>query len=245
MSENENEKIRVPRAEIGVDPDYIRQDEDLQEQEELFQEQEEDIEDHPLPFDLKSQKLIWILGGVGIALLIVIIVILSGSNDKASRQELKLLFSRFEKLEARLTRLEGMEARVTLLEKQDNELEQFLKELDKTERAVEKRLVKLTKDFDSLEERRAVVPKKTAVSRVTRRSPVKTEVAPPVQEKPVTPVIAPAERKFYEVRPGDTLYRIALKNGISVGELCRLNNMTPTTVIQPGQKLLVSQGTGE
>ncbi|UCF58134.1 MAG: LysM peptidoglycan-binding domain-containing protein, partial [Deltaproteobacteria bacterium] len=39
---------------------------------------------------------------------------------------------------------------------------------------------------------------------------------------------------------GETLYRIAKKYGITVDELCRLNDMAPSQVIKPGQKLLVS-----
>jgi LysM repeat protein len=45
---------------------------------------------------------------------------------------------------------------------------------------------------------------------------------------------------YHEVRHGDTLSRIAQKYGISVEKLCRLNKITPKTVIRPGQKLLVS-----
>jgi nucleoid-associated protein YgaU len=44
----------------------------------------------------------------------------------------------------------------------------------------------------------------------------------------------------YVVQPGDTLWDIAAKHGISVQELAHLNNMTSADPIYPGQKLRVS-----
>ncbi len=49
------------------------------------------------------------------------------------------------------------------------------------------------------------------------------------------------ERRYHEVRKGETLSRIAQKYGITVEELCRLNKITPKTIIQPGNKLLVAK----
>jgi RND family efflux transporter MFP subunit len=46
--------------------------------------------------------------------------------------------------------------------------------------------------------------------------------------------------RYHEVQKGDSLYLIATKYGLSVDELCRLNNMHPRQIIRPGQKLLVS-----
>lgn len=50
------------------------------------------------------------------------------------------------------------------------------------------------------------------------------------------------KRAYHEVRQGDTLSRIAQKYGLTVEKLCRLNKITPKTVILPGQRLLVSSG---
>jgi lipid-binding SYLF domain-containing protein len=57
------------------------------------------------------------------------------------------------------------------------------------------------------------------------------------QKKPVSQ----AEGQYYVVRSGDTLSKIGKQHGISVDELCRLNNMIKTDTIHPGQKLLVAQ----
>jgi LysM repeat protein len=52
---------------------------------------------------------------------------------------------------------------------------------------------------------------------------------------------APAEGggKYYEVKSGDSLYVIAKKNGTTVDELVKLNNLKDKKYIYPGQKLLL------
>ena len=47
--------------------------------------------------------------------------------------------------------------------------------------------------------------------------------------------------RYYEVRQGDSLFKIAQKHGITVEELCFLNKITSKTVIRPGQKLIVAR----
>lgn len=49
-----------------------------------------------------------------------------------------------------------------------------------------------------------------------------------------------ARVKYYTVRKGDVLGAIARKGGLSVKQLCRLNNITTSTKIRPGQRLRLS-----
>ena len=44
---------------------------------------------------------------------------------------------------------------------------------------------------------------------------------------------------FHVVRKGENVFSIARKNGISVKAFCALNGITPSEIIQPGQKLLL------
>jgi LysM repeat protein len=59
-----------------------------------------------------------------------------------------------------------------------------------------------------------------------------------IQPSPVTQ----DKGRYHEVRPGETLYRIAKTYGFSVEELCRLNDISPNDFgdIKPGRRLLVS-----
>ena len=58
-----------------------------------------------------------------------------------------------------------------------------------------------------------------------------------------TPPVRRAEpartKKYYKVRPGDTLSEIATRNNTTVSKICSLNGLRVTSVIQPGQSLRV------
>lgn len=46
--------------------------------------------------------------------------------------------------------------------------------------------------------------------------------------------------KYYKVRKGDCLSKIATRNGVSVATLCKLNHITRNTILRPGQVLKCS-----
>ena len=45
--------------------------------------------------------------------------------------------------------------------------------------------------------------------------------------------------KKHEVQSGETLYSIARKNGTTVKQICQLNGIKETTVLQVGRRLRV------
>jgi LysM repeat protein len=61
----------------------------------------------------------------------------------------------------------------------------------------------------------------------------------------VTPVrsspIQADKKQYYEIKEGDTLFRISQKYGVSVEELARMNDLHEDELIQVGQKLVVSK----
>ena len=63
-----------------------------------------------------------------------------------------------------------------------------------------------------------------------------SELIYPGQELRV-PAVPPAEGRFYEVQPGDTLWSIAAENGTTWEELARLNNIGTPNLIFPGERL--------
>lgn len=118
-----------------------------------------------------------------------------------------------------------MEVRIVHLEKQGKEFTQFISTLDRSDNILREQLNKLAKEIERLQKRMPSVAAKH-----------KTPQA--MQEKP----ISKAETGYHEVRPGDTLFKIAKEYGIHVDELCRLNNLTRSQIIHPGQKLMVAPG---
>ncbi|MBW2005820.1 MAG: LysM peptidoglycan-binding domain-containing protein [Deltaproteobacteria bacterium] len=166
-----------------------------------------------------------ILGGIGVLVLIVLIALFFGGGDTLLKKDLASFKTRLALLEKRLTRFEGVELRVASLEKKAKELEQSMAEVDKSKRLVTQQHTTLIQRPDSLQKAKTLVPAKG-------KAPIATKKKSPSLGK----------KRFHEVRFGDTLYRIANKYGISVKELCRLNNIDQNKIIQPGQKLVVSSG---
>ena len=54
--------------------------------------------------------------------------------------------------------------------------------------------------------------------------------------------VAAAKGQYHVVQSGDTLSGISRKYGVSVDELCRLNNIDKDKPIYPGQKIMVTSG---
>ena len=57
--------------------------------------------------------------------------------------------------------------------------------------------------------------------------------------KPKPKASQASQAKYYKVRSGDTLSKIAARNGTTVKKLCKLNGIKETTVLQIGKRLRV------
>lgn len=176
-------------------------------------------------FNFKPQRKTLILGGAGILLLIILIALFSGDGSELSKKDLTTISARVDLLEKRLTRLEEVQLKIASLEKHGKVLQQSIVETDRSTKFLEQRLDTLIHKLDMLEKGTALIPEKTEVPTAIQKRPLSLD-----------------KKRFHEVRSGETLYRIAKRYGLSVDELCRLNNITPNQVIHPGQKLLVTPG---
>lgn len=172
---------------------------------------------------LTSQRKILALGGAGILLLIILIALFSRGGNEIPPEDLASVQVRLNQLEERISRLEGMKDKIVFIEQQEKELQQSIAEAEKSGRSLTARLDKLTQKVDGLLPRKASPPAKTGASITVKRKPFPL-----------------AKGRYHEVRPGESLYRIAQQYGTSVDELCRLNNITPNQVIYPGERLLVA-----
>jgi len=173
--------------------------------------------------DIALQRKNLILGGAGVLILIVLIALFSGGTSEISNKDLDAIKVRLDLLEKRLTRLEEVEITISKLEKQGKGLEQSIVGADRSTRLLTVRVDALAQKIDML------AKKATTTAEATEDSAaIKTK--PPSLGK----------ERYHEVHSGETLYRIARKYGLSVTELCRLNNITPNKIIQPGQKLIIA-----
>lgn len=137
----------------------------------------------PANFNPKRPYLFF--GAIGVLVLIVLLVLLSGRDNEVKVAEFNSVKAKLDGLEKRLTRLEGTDRKIARLESQVRKLEQ-------------------------------------SMSKWRRSASAKAK-----------------KSRYHEVRRGDTLSRVAQRYGITVKELCRLNKITPKTIIRPGQKLLI------
>ncbi len=173
--------------------------------------------------DRTPRRKILIFVGAGVLLFIVLIAIFSGGGEKITTDDLGPIQARLSQLEQRLARIEGMEKRIVALERHEKERRAAIAETERSGGSF-----KQTVDESTLKAGR-----------------VQERMAPPAAKTPSPSAIAGkpssvTEGRYHEVQSGDNLYGISQRYGISLEELCRLNNITPDQVIYPGQKLLVA-----
>jgi LysM repeat protein len=173
--------------------------------------------------DLKSQGWGIVFGGVGVLLLITIFILISGGDDKGSSEDLNLIKAGITQMDKRIQRIDDVEKRASYLEAEVKGLKQSMSKIERTGGSLKKGLDELTQKMDRLQ-------------RGTGPPTVKKGTKPTIKKEP----ISQEKRQYHIVRSGDTLYRIAIKYGISLSELRRINNLTPNQDIYPNQKLLVT-----
>lgn len=170
------------------------------------------------PEDHGSTGRSLIFGAVGIIILIAVFIFSLRAHERSLTGDLNALRGGIDRLGAKMNQLEG----------QVGGLQQYMTKLYESDQSLTQQLYELS---DKLE-----APRREA-SAPARMTEARREVV----EKPTTQ----PKPRYHEVSRGDTLYRIARKYGISVAELCSLNNINPGQAIHPGQKLLVPSGSEE
>jgi LysM repeat protein len=161
-----------------------------------------------------SFRLPIILASSVVLILIIVFMLWVRSHEKRTDVELNTLKLKINMLEGRLSHLE----------KETSELQSSVTKGMGSQGSLTQRLNTLSQQVNQLENQ-------------VSSSAVRISVPDSVQPSSVTP----GKRRYHEVKPGETLYRIAMTYGLSVNELCRLNDISPEQVgnIQPGQRLLV------
>ena len=159
--------------------------------------------------DSKSQRTTQVLGGLVLLVLIILVARTYRSGNNLSLEDLNGVRTDLAQLEERLGTLEG---KITFFEKSGKDLQQSILGAERSGESFSAELTRLTQEIGQFEKRIASIE----------------------EEKR-----AQSTKEYYEVQPGDTLYRISQKYGILVDELRRLNGMTAQHAIYPGQKLII------
>jgi len=161
----------------------------------------------------KSKAQVLIFGSVAAFILIIFSILLFKANDKAMSKDIN---------HTELAAI-AFEEKFQRLASELIELKQYLSKLDESQESLIPQLDELSQKLDRMEKKIALVA-------------IDTKASGPIQKK----ASSQTKNVYHEVRSGETLFRIAKRHGMSVDKLCRLNRITPKTLLHPGQKLLVS-----
>jgi LysM repeat protein len=158
----------------------------------------------------KFQRTIRILGGLVLLLVIILFAHIYRGGNNLSPEDLKGIRTDLAHIDKRLRTLEE---KITLLEERGKDIQPSILGAEPSRETVSAKLKELDQEIGQLDKRIESIEGK-------RR--------------------AQTTKEYHEVRPGDTLYGISQKYGISLDELRRLNGLAPDHLIRPGEKLVIS-----
>jgi LysM repeat protein len=148
--------------------------------------------------------------------------------------------ARLLQIEKNLTSLQDIKTSLNQLagfQKQLNALSTKISGLDK---AMSRRTDQINQKLNALKTRRPQPPKQT---QAPKKTTVKKAAAPAKPKAKKAPAKKPSVKaRYHTVRAGETLFSISQKYGVAVATLRKYNNLTQTTRIYSGTKLLIAPG---
>ncbi|MFC1825640.1 LysM peptidoglycan-binding domain-containing protein [Thermodesulfobacteriota bacterium] len=184
--------------------------EEMSEDLELDRELDEDRYRNQTSEGFSSGNKTLVYGALGILVLVVFFMFFFGSGSEVSREDLDAIGVKLETIEKRLSQLQIPEDDTDQVAAQFEKIEKNLAKIYSTSRSLKKRVDQLSSRIDQVQKQR-----------VAKRPAPETA------------------RRFHTVSRGETLYGISKKYDISLTQLRRLNKLSTTQEIYPGQKLLV------
>lgn len=200
-------------------------------------------EEHYSPWsDRKDQKKVFLFNRIPllVALLVIALIaslaaltmLLLGGGDGGGGQRSAQLEERIRKLEERLDNYKSIDEKVTLIWEQAKSFEKFKDRFDRSEASASLRMDHLTMSLEALQKQVSEKSKPLA-------KPVAPKAAPEDKKNEAAPK---SDIQYHQVAPGDTLYSISKRYGLTVEQLLKINKMDKSQVIMPGQKLIVRSG---
>ena len=164
-----------------------------------------------------SEKIPYSKFGIGFLILLILLILLFARN------KINALENRIAELEKSVKNIEEtVENRTTQVSEQDQTFLQLKERIDRSEAAFTSRMDQIAVQLASLQ--RQISNKPT--------QKVKTLKAAKVSQKTTL-------NRYHIVKPGETLYQIGPKYGLTVKQLRQLNKLGKSDTIYPGQKLVI------
>jgi len=161
--------------------------------------------------------------GIGfLILLILLILLLARNRSTALENRIVALENSVKNLEQMVDKLNVVDNRVAQVWEQAQTFQQFKERFDRSEAALTSRMDQIVINLGSLQKQ---------MSRV-RTQKAKTSKTATVSKKTTG-------NRYHTVKPGETLYQIAPRYGLTIKKLRQLNKLGESDTIYPGQKLVV------
>lgn len=181
----------------------------------------------------KTEMALIILGGFLVILIILFVVFLPGKSKTQDALRLTQLESRLQAVEEKLGRLELVDQQLAIVAEQSKEFGMFMERYDRLDAAMALKLDLLAQQVNDLQKRMEIVKARSAE---TIKPKAEKPAASPAEKKPATKTTT---ERYHTVRPGDTIYSISRRYGVTVGDLQHLNKLSSDLLIYPGQKLRI------
>jgi LysM repeat protein len=209
----------MSNADNTIDKDFVMSDGDASA--DTIDSDEDEIYENVNVSHRKTSSMPFIIAAVGFLILIILLIaVLSRTQDLAEKKQILALEQRLEQLERRLGGLEDMNKQKIVSAMPEKQLDLLAERLDRLETSVNVRIDQVITELQR-DDRTPVQQKAT-----TAKTP-----PPPKKEK----IDAPPT--VHKVQAGETLYRISRQYGISIEQLRTYNKLEPNTKIYPGQEL--------
>jgi len=187
--------------------------------------------------DIISSPFVW--GGTAVVILILMFMIFwPDSNGKASIDKLDTIAQRLDMLENRIFIVETNIQNISVQQPQEQNIESFQNRIEQLEAFVKHKTDQFTSELEKAQKKISSLESKPSTT-VTASKPASAPRTAPAA-KPAA-VRKADTAQYHVVKKGETLYRISVNYGISVDKLLELNKMSKDSVIQPGQKIMVSR----
>jgi LysM repeat protein len=175
---------------------------------------QEDYYDDHSGISLKNYLNLFIIGGAGLIVIVVLFVIFfSGSKDTADSRQLQTLEAKIQQLEKKLASIDTIDQALGRLRKQEQNLNSISERFDRFNSTVTSQIDQIIKELGALHQKSSQAPQ------------------PPKTGQRET------KAKFHQVRAKETLWGISRQYGLTVDQLRSYNNMGSKATLQPGQRL--------
>ena len=161
--------------------------------------------------------------GIGFLILLILLILLFARNrSTALENRIVALENSVKNLEQMVDKLNVVDNRMAQVWEQAQTFQQFKERFDRSEAALTSRMDQIAINLGSLQKQ---------MSRV-RTQKAKTSKTAAVSKKTTG-------NRYHTVKPGETLYQIAPRYGLTIKKLRQLNKLGESDTIYPGQKLVV------